>query len=124
MQIGRKIYYEKLTGNVLVDTGERCGSVVETTIEQDFEIYAALKERLPEAVGVMQLEYGQFQQDFTECNGCRVNPETLLLEFSYPNPLEPEAILYRVPLSQEVIELQQRTADLEMALAAMMGGAV
>jgi len=64
MQIGRNIYYDKATGNVLVDTGERAGDVIETTIDQDFASYTALQERVPESVGCLQLEYGQFFDNF------------------------------------------------------------
>jgi len=126
MQVGRKIYFDKLTGNVLVDTGERQGNVVETTQEQDFEVYTVLAERVPETVGCIQLEYGQYAQDFASCNGYRVNPETLQLEFSYPDPQNPESQepVYRKPLSEEINELKQRAADIEMALAATLGGAV
>ncbi|WP_405175096.1 hypothetical protein MHI27_27475 [Paenibacillus sp. FSL H8-0261] len=38
MQIGRKIYYDNATGNVLVDTGERSSDVVETTQALDLTI--------------------------------------------------------------------------------------
>jgi hypothetical protein len=107
MQIGRKIYYDKATGNIIVDTGERSGNVVETTIEQDFTTYSALAERIPETVGMIQLDYGQFLQDFAECNGVRVNPTTLELEFSYPIPGEPGTTpVLQKPLSVEVEELK------------------
>ena len=100
-RIGRKIYYDKLTGNVLLDTGERVGFILPTTIDQDFESYEVLKERVRDTVGVIQLEYGQYAQDFAQCNGYRVNHETLELEFSYPdtNATEPQEPVYQKPLS-------------------------
>ena len=64
MQIGRKIYYEKLTGNVILETGERMGDVVETTTEQDFEMYVALQQYVPEQVGCVQLDYEQYKDNF------------------------------------------------------------
>lgn len=113
--IGRKIYYELATGNVIVDTGERSGSVVATTIEQDFAAYAALAERVPETVGMIELDYGEYAQDFAECNGVRVNISGAepALEFSYPTggPGEP---VYRPPLSEEVAQLQAEKAALEV----------
>ncbi|BBI31463.1 hypothetical protein [Cohnella abietis] len=92
MQIGRRIYYDKGTGNVIVDTGERSGSVAETTIEQDFAIYAALAEYALETVGCLQLDYGQYEQDFATSNGFRVNVsgEAPVLLFSYSESGEPE----------------------------------
>jgi hypothetical protein len=75
MQIGRKIYYDKITGNILVDTGERQGNVVETTVEQDFQTYLVLSERVPETVGVIQLSYGQFANEFAQYQ-LRIDPAT------------------------------------------------
>lgn len=97
-KIGRKIYYDKTTGNVIPDTGEMIGAVVETTADQDFETYRALKERVRDTVGVIQLEFGQYAEDFAQCNGYRVNPETLELEFSYPDPnaTESQELVYSI----------------------------
>lgn len=112
MQVGRKIYYELATGNVIQDTGEREGSVIETTIEQDFAVYAALFKRVPETVGVKEFAYGELSQDFRECNGYHVNVTTGLLEFSYPDPNIPDAPpLYQKPLSEEVVSLR---AEIEL----------
>lgn len=130
MKIGRKIYWDKNTGDVLIDTGERYGSVRETSKKEDFSTYKSLNERIPETVGLIQLEYGQYDQDFVECNGYRVNLDTLELEFSYPDPNDPtpQEPNYQKPLSVEVVELKQSDAenkqaiaDLTMTLAAMMG---
>lgn len=123
-RIGRKIYYEKATGNVILDTGEKMGAVIETTIDQDFETYQALKERVRDAVGVIQLEYGQYAEDFAQCNGYRVNPQTLELEFSYPDPntTEPQEPEYQKPLTEQLKETQQAVAELTLLLSTMTGG--
>lgn len=116
MKIGRRIYYDKQTGNVILDTGEREGHVVPTTVEQDIETFKALKERVRDTFDYIELEFGQYAQDFMECNGYRVNPETKELEFSYPDPNIPpeeeQPIVYRKPLGEEVEELQTVVADL------------
>lgn len=128
-QIGRKIYFEIATGNVLVDTGERQGSVVPTTIEQDIQTYKTLSELNRDTFDVIELEYGQYAQDFAECNGYRVNPETKELEFSYPDPNEeePQEPVYQEPLSEQVNKLErkieiQNQAIAEMTLLMTMGG--
>ncbi|ACJ33056.1 hypothetical protein [Anoxybacillus flavithermus] len=123
-QIGRKIYFDKATGNVILDTGEMVGYVQETTIDQDFETYQALKERVRDTVGVIQLEYGQYAEDFAQCNGFRVNPETLELEFSYPDPnaTEPHEPVYQKPLTEQLKETQQAVVELTLLLATMNGG--
>ena len=128
MQIGRRIYYELSTGNVLVDTGERSGAVVETTQEQDFASYAALAERVPETVGLLELEYGELAEDFAQASGYRVDLETGELVFSYREPGEPEAPpVYRPPLSQQVEELRADNLTLMEVVAdlyeMMLGGA-
>lgn len=90
MQIGRKIYYDTNTGNTIVDTGEKIGSVTATTIEQDIDVYTDLSIRNRDTFDVLELPYGAYSQDFAECNGYRVNVETKTLEFSYPDPNELE----------------------------------
>lgn len=119
-QIGRKIYYDKATGNKLVDTGESEGLVVETTVQQDFEAYTELSERNPETVGVIQLAYGELSEDFTANNGVRVNLETGKLDFSYPDSNEPEAPpIYQKPLSSKVDNLELENAMLQMSMMEM-----
>lgn len=103
MKIGRKIYYDKTTGNIVFDKGEMLGSVIATTIEQDIATYAALSERNRDTFDVLELPYGAYSQDFAECNGYRVNVETKTLEFSYPDPNEPTLEQpYQAPLSEQV----------------------
>jgi len=111
LQIGKKIYFEIGTGNVILITEECSGSVQETTVDEDFANYVVLAERVPETVGHIQLDYGQYAQDFAECNGYRVNPETLALEFSYPDPNTPEPQpVYRKSLTEENEELREQLA--------------
>lgn len=120
MQIGARIYYDKATGNVIANTGDRAGSVVETTVEQDFDAYAALAERVPETVEMMQLAYEQRKQDFRECNGYRVDITTAppSIVFSYPDPNAPEAPpVYQPPLTEQVETLKKRLAATEQTAA-------
>jgi hypothetical protein len=118
MNIPRKIYYELANGNVIVDTGERSGDVVETTTEQDFASYAALAARIPEAVGFLQLEYGQYAEDFATCNGYRIDPDTEKVLFSYPDSTEPGLPpVYQRPLSETVAAMETENTALKLALA-------
>jgi hypothetical protein len=122
MQIGRRIYYEKSTGNVILDTEERSGNVQETTVDDDFENYIVLAQRVRETVGYIELEYGQYAEDFAACNGYRVNPETLEIEFSYPDPNAPEPTpVYRRPLTEEVEFLQKQNAAMQEAINLLLG---
>jgi DNA repair exonuclease SbcCD ATPase subunit len=112
MEVGMKIYFEKATGNVVVNTGEQVGRlVVETTEDQDFATYKALAERVRDTIGVVKLKYGQFRREFAECNGYRVNPETETLEFTYPGEVPAEVLIKRIEMVEE--ESAKTVQDLE-----------
>lgn len=117
MLICRKIYYELMTGNVIQDTGERSGSVVETTTEQDFATYKSLTERVPETVGVIELAFGELREDFRICTGFRIDPATEEILFSYPDPSNPnQEPVYQKPLSIVVQEQQEQIDMIQGAL--------
>jgi len=108
MKVGRKIFYDNITGNPLVDTGQWDNVVRDKTVDEEIESYTALSERNLETFDVVKLEYGQHQQNFAKCNGYWVNPETKELEFSYPDPADPEAPpIYGKPLTDQMDELKQ-----------------
>ncbi|WP_019005733.1 hypothetical protein [Cohnella laeviribosi] len=124
MQIGRRIYYDRTTGNIILDTGERSGDVVETTVEQDFAAYKSLAERVPETVGMLQLEYGQYAQDFATCSGYRVDVsgDEPKLVFSYPDPDDPETDpgaepVFQKPLSEQIAQLEADKLTLMESMA-------
>ncbi|SDE82076.1 hypothetical protein SAMN04488542_102256 [Fontibacillus panacisegetis] len=115
MFLGRKIYYQKANGAVIVARNESRGDVRETTIDEDFAMLIDLRNYDRESLGVLTLESGQYAQDFAECNGYRVNPDTLELEFSYldPSDPEPQEPVYQKPLSLEVDELKRENTLLK-----------
>lgn len=83
MQIGRKIYYELATGNVILDTGERQGDVVETTVDEDFALYAALQPYQRDAIGVLQLPFGACPEEFAMYT-YSVNPLSRTINWGVP----------------------------------------
>jgi len=83
MDIGRKIYYDKATGDVLQDCGVRMGSVIATTQTQDFRAYTALQPYLQSAVDFIQLAYGERSAEFTDMGSMHVDPATKALTI-YP----------------------------------------
>lgn len=109
--IGKRIYYDTLSGNALVDTGERTDDVIELSVEQEIQIYNILAERRRDTFDVIHLEYGQYRQDFEACSGYRVDLATKELQFSYPDPNQPEEPTpYQAPLSDKVTSLE-KTVD-------------
>ena len=124
-QIGRRIFYDILTGNVILDKGELQGSVITTTVEQDITTFVSLSERNRNTFDVLELPYGARAQDFAECNGYRVNVETKELEFSYPDPNNPEAPQeFGPPLTQQISDIRadMESAIMELSMAISIGG--
>ena len=116
--IGKRLYYNKETGYVFFVRGEQSGDIPVFTPDEERNLYTKIQERVLGTYDSIDLEYGQYAQDFRDCNGYRVNTETKELEFSYPDPNAPEAEpVYRPPLSEEVESLKQSIAELTMMMA-------
>ena len=99
-QIGTKIYYCLLTGNVIKIIGDMMGYVKETSFDEDIEIYTELKERDRESIGLLQFEYGEYPKLSKDSTGVMVNLETKELIFSYDElPQEPQE-----PTELEIIQ--------------------
>ncbi len=75
-EIGRRIYYDKITWEILIDTGERAGDVVETTPEQDFASYPQLQGRGLADTGYIELAYGERREEFMNMGSLEVDPTT------------------------------------------------
>ena len=108
-KIGRRIFFDKVNGDLILDKGEIISINPSFDVEYDFNSYKVLKERVRETVDFIDLEFGQYAQDFAQCDGYRVNSETKQLEFSYPDPngTEDTEPVYQKPLSEEVEELKK-----------------
>jgi len=62
MKLGTKIYYEKSTGNVIFTRGDMQGFVIETSFDEDYEMYSDLRKYQKDKIGCLKLEYGQLGQ--------------------------------------------------------------
>lgn len=115
MEIGRKIYYEKANGVIIWDKGEMSGSVVETTFEED-KVAMPLLTLIPETeLGVKQLNYGDYADEFSRVRAYRINPVTDELEFLLI-PIEdihqsPEQKIQQ--LEQQLLETQTKLNNIE-----------
>lgn len=109
MGTGHRVFYDLQTGEVLFITPELSHGTG-PTVEEDINKYDFLKNRDRSSFDFIELEYGQYAQDFAECNGVRISLETRTLEFSYPDPNEPNPRepVYRKPLSEQVEQLEQQ----------------
>ena len=82
-QIGTKVYYCLVTGNVIKIIGDMQGYVKETSFDEDIEIYTELKERDKDSIGLLQFEYGEYPKLSKDITGVMVDLETKQLIFSY-----------------------------------------
>ncbi|OCA87277.1 hypothetical protein [Pseudobacillus wudalianchiensis] len=127
-KVGRRLFYDKATGNLLVNTGEKLGAVVQTTVEQDIASYKVLSERERESFGVIDLPFGRRSQDFIEAVDARVNVDLLetlptdrqadAIEFAYPDPDQPDAApVYQKSLSESMNEQMDYLVDVDFRLS-------
>ena len=109
--LGKRIYYLKVDGRVVLDTGEAEGWVNPTTTEDDWRIYSELSKYNKSEVDFIELQFGEFKTEFAECTSYRVNVDTKQLEFDYtPVPPSPE-----VPVAPS---LHERVDNLELGAEA------
>ncbi|AGR47472.1 hypothetical protein ABOUO_32 [Brevibacillus phage Abouo] len=118
--IGRKIYYDMVTGNILVDTGELAGAVRETTIEEDFQAYVVLSERVKTSVGCIQLEYGQFADNFSKGYSYHINTETEEIVWNLTPPQVEEQEREKT-LQEKMESLEKENADLRKQIETLAG---
>lgn len=118
-----RAYYDKLTGNGLKWYAFTSGAYRIPTFEEDYEAHIELSERNKDTIGWIEFENGEYYQDFVQCNGFRVNPQTLELEFSYLDPNQPsQEPVYQKPLTEQLKETKQAVAELTSLLSIMNGG--
>lgn len=118
MNVGRMLFYDIESGEVIVDTGTWLNVKKKKNVEEQIVTYKALSERNRESFDVIELEYGQYEQDFAKSIGYRVNPETKELEFSYPDPNEPEVEQpYQAPLSETINTNTEYLIDVDFRLS-------
>lgn len=118
-QKGTRLFYDKITGIVFFEVREQQFDfdADDTTVEQDIATFRVLSERNRDTFDVLELPFGAYSQDFRECSGYRVNVETKELEFSYPDPNEPDVEQpYQAPLSEQVATLEEKAELQEQAI--------
>ena len=119
-QIGTKIYYCLLTGNVIKIIGDSMGYVRETTFSEDIKIYAELKERDIESIGLLQFEYGEYPKSSKNSTGVMVDLETKELIFSYEElpqePIEPTEIEI---MQNEIKALREELTQIQTSIASL-----
>ena len=119
-QIGTKIYYCLVTGNVIKITGDMMGYVKVTSFDEDIEIYAELKERDRNSIGLLAFEYGEYPKLSQNATGVMVDLETKELIFNYEElpqiPLEPTEIEI---MQNEIKALKEELTQIQTSIASL-----
>lgn len=119
-KIGAKIYYLKSNGNVVQEIGDMMGCVVETSFEEDYENYTELKKYDKQAIGCIQLAYGELHSllEKNKANSYKVDvssePHKLAFEwidYDTGKPTEPPKT------TEELIKEEADKVRLEYAVA-------
>lgn len=86
-EIGTKIYYLISSGNVILESGDMMGCVVETSFDEDYNNYTDLSKYAKDSIGCIKLEYGELGKLLEEhkANSFKVdvssNPHKLVFEW-------------------------------------------
>lgn len=119
-QIGSKIYYLISNGNVILNTGDMMGCVVETSFDEDYNNYTDLNKYAKDSIGCLKLEYRELGKLLEEhkANSFKVdvssNPHKLVFEwidYDTGKPGEPPKTM------EELIKEEADKVRLEYAMA-------
>lgn len=119
-QIGSKIYYLISNGNVILNTGDMIGSVVETSFDEDYNNYTDLNKYAKDSIGCLKLEYGELGKLLADhkANSFKVDvssiPHKLIFEwidYDTGEPGEPPKTM------EELIKEEADKVRLEYAMA-------
>lgn len=122
IQIGVMIFYEADTGRVIthIPAQQYPDEFPVRTVEDTIQNYPLLRDRDPATYGVIQLEYGEHQEDFMLASSFQVDPETKKILFTYPDPNNPEVPpTPQPPLTEQVAMLKQENTLLKAQNSAL-----
>lgn len=119
-EIGTKIYYLKSNGNIIIESGDMMGCVVETSFDEDYNNYTDLSKYAKDSIGCLKLEYGELGKLLADhkANSFKVDvsssPHKLVFEwidYDTGKPGEPPKTM------EELIKEEADKVRLEYAMA-------
>ena len=111
--VGKRIFFLKENGTVILEVGEMEGWVVEPekdfnkALEEAYKYYAELSKYNKEVVDFIDLEYGEYKTEFAEMTSYKIDVATRKPIFEYgekPNPPE----IPQTPTMHERMETQEK----------------
>lgn len=121
MDIGKRVYFDIKTGEVILNTGERSGWVVQTTIEDDIRAFKVLSERNRDTFDFLEFEYGAHREQ--ESIGgyiVSVELETKSLIFEYPTPDEQPSVVTTENPFDSIRELKEENTKIKTSMAELV----
>lgn len=115
MEIGKRIFYDTISGSIIVNTGEKSGNVIATTPQDDIRVYKELADRVESTYSWIDFTYGAHREE--ESLGgviVRIDLETKKPVFKYPDP-SGEAPIETVENPFDMIRELQSKVDLQDA---------
>ena len=111
--IGKRIFFLKENGTVILEVGEMEGWVIEPekdfdkALEEAYKYYAELSKYNKEVLDFIDLEYGEYKTEFAEMTSYKIDVATRKPVFEYgekPNPPE----IPQTPTIHERMETQEK----------------
>lgn len=106
-KVNGRIYYNNVTGDVLVIVNQNEGVWIrETTFAQDLATYPQLKEIDRNVIGVLKLEWDQYNEDFLTQRAVKVVNGRITWQ---PNP-PPDVSPSEKPFSEKLADAEKELA--------------
>ena len=115
--IGKRIYYLKVDGRVVLDTGEAEGWVNPTTSDDDWRIYAELSKYNKSEVDYIELQFGEFKTEFAECTSYHIDIDKKEIIFEYGEKPSAPDVPATPSLHERVEKLEQINKEQDALLA-------
>ena len=143
-EIGTKIYYLKSNGNIIIESGDMMGCVVETSFDEDYNNYTDLSKYAKDSIGCLKLEYGELGKLLADhkANSFKVDvsssPHKLVFEwidYDTGEPAEPPKTMeelikeesdkvrleYATAIAEIVENIEKDKLELSTAIVELMG---
>lgn len=123
-KIGTKIYYLKSNGNVILETGDMQGYILESSFDEDYENYTDLKKFEKQAISCIKLKFGELRQmlEKNKANSYKVDvssePHKLIFEwvdYETGEPAEPPKSLEEI-IDEKFGKIEKRVNILSEAV--------
>lgn len=121
-EIGTKIYYLKSNGNIIIESGDMMGCVVETSFDEDYSNYTDLSKYAKDSIGCIKLEYGELGKLLADhkANSFKVDvsssPHKLVFEwidYDTGEPVEPpKSVEELIKEAENKIEKQEKRINI------------